>query len=294
MVIDPGASQRVTWVFDSQSAYDTSTGDGWLISATNGGQVYGVYGTGSWTSTNTIGVSINADANSNVDDIHLTAHRAYNNRQQGVYIGGTNVARVFIDGGSCCNNSQQSAGLFDAIDIGGVFVYVQGANAGTCSFLAANQSRNGVGIRATGQHVSLTGNYLANNATAGVTVTQGADYISVVGNDMTLNGSGSSPPIFIPGTGHWNFIIHDNLGIDNVVPSATAAPVMVIPPNPTFSIVGTSGIQTISGSWEGRQFTMIPLALCSFGIVGNVQNSQLCQVGIPIFAVQAGGVIYLR
>jgi hypothetical protein len=285
----------VTWVFDQQSAYDTGTGDGWLISATNGGAVWGVYGTGSWTSTNTIGVSINADVNSSVDDIHLNAHRAYNNKQQGVYIGGTNVARVFIDGGSFCNNSQQAAGTFDAIDVGGAFVYVQGANAGTCSFLAANQSRNGVNIRSTAQHVFLTGNYLVSNATAGVTVASGANYVSIVGNDITLNGSGSSPPIFIPGTNiGLNYIIHDNMGVDNMVPSATAAPVMVIPPNPTFAIQGTSGIQTISGSWEGRQFTMIPAALCSFGIVGNIQNSQLCQVGVPIFGVQSGGVIYLK
>jgi hypothetical protein len=279
MVIDPGAGQAVTWLFDSQSAYDTGTGDGILINATNGGVARGIYEIGTWTSTmQGNGVTVNRDSSSTTDDIHFIGHRAYQNGLHGFNL--VYGARVTIEGSSACGNSATTTHTYDGVKIGAPMTYVD----------IHNNTIGGCAGEGTSQNF-------------GVEIASGANYVNISGNDFNGNGGGGPLGIAQPLV---NATIENNIQVDDVITSVASAgysttgvctgltDCVILPPNPVFYISGTAPIENLQGGWIGRKVKIIPTGAFSFIGGGNLGNAFTATINIPFDVTWDGTNWYIE
>lgn len=228
--VNPGDGQRVTWVFDTQSAYDTSSGNGIAIVPTGTGTVLGYYCMGCWTSTMGLsGVVVEGSGSTEtINDIHFIGHRSFGNQHAGISIdGGSNIV---VQNSSVCGNSAAGDGLYDGISVGvSAKVMIQGNTIGDCAGFPGG--RQHLGINTTGgTHLSILGNRLSGNQASG--------FVGIPSTDIA--------------------VIKDNLGYDDQLAAIPTATTIALPNTPIISMSGTTNVQNMTGGWQGRQIVIIP------------------------------------
>jgi hypothetical protein len=189
LLVDPqAATDYISWLFVSNSAFDTSSGSGITLAPANASAVIkGVNFIGSWTSTNTT-LGVNIAGVGIVDGVRFVGHRAYNNGQSGYFISSSNAANiknVSFNNSDASGNSQNSLGTFSGFDVG----------ADVSGFSITNSR--------SGQEAGFS-----NTQNRGILINPGAgNNYMVTGNDLRGNTVG----LYDGGTGA-NKIINSNLG----------------------------------------------------------------------------------
>jgi hypothetical protein len=181
LILLAGTGQAITWVFDTQSAWDTGTGNGMLIQAVGTGRIRGVFSTGSWTSTMKIfGVAV---VGAGVDGVHLTAHRVFNNQRQGVVI--QDARNVVFNGGSVCGNGGAAPGTLDGIAINGAATKVSILNStiGNCAGFPVNRQNYPIGLDGNVDGFMAVGNTFTGNMSNTI---NGAARTQVVANNLAF------------------------------------------------------------------------------------------------------------
>jgi hypothetical protein len=266
MYLDPGDGQVITWVFDTQSAYDTGSGNGIAIVPSGTGSVRGYYCMGCWTSTMQIsGVVVAGGGSTAVDDVHFVGHRSFNNQQHGFTVAA--VQNLVIQDSSICGNSGSSSGTYDGIKmVDTTHVMIQGNTIGNCAGFGGGSQHAGVNVD-------------------GVTT----DQLSVIANRLSGNVVPGSISNF-----DWGKIavIRDNMGWDDQLPAVATATSITLPLNPTLSLTGTTNVQNITGGWQGRQVWILPTGVFQFvggGTSGlGIGNPFTTQANVPVLATFVG------
>jgi hypothetical protein len=81
----------------------------------------------------------------------------------------------------------------------------------------------------------------------GLVISSTCDNLVVTGNNL----SGITAPVqfnSIPA----NFVLSGNIGIDNIIPAVASAAALSFPPNPFFTITGTTGVTSVNSMWAGE------------------------------------------
>jgi hypothetical protein len=181
LILLAATGQAITWVFDTQSAWDTGTGNGMLIEAVGTGSIRGVFSTGSWTSTmENFGVAV---IGAGVDGVDLTAHRVFNNQHQGIVI--QDATNVVFNGGSVCGNGGAAPGTLDGIAIHGAATKVSILNStiGNCAGFPANTQNYPIGLDGTADGFMAIGNTFTGNTSNTI---NGAAATQVVANNLVF------------------------------------------------------------------------------------------------------------
>jgi hypothetical protein len=248
--ITPGANQALTWgYFTGTVLGDTSgTYDLLIDTLSPSARINGTNFVNSWTS-NSVGTSVmirDTGASNQLLGLHFVAHRSYIRASNtGFDIrAGTNVT---IDSSVICsvaNGSGTGITLNGAVNQSAI----RNNTIGRCDF--------GTGLLNTG-----------------ISVTQTSGYVGIItGNDM---GFTSTPLNFAPATGASSTaIINNNIGLDNLTGTLTAAATVTLSPYPRFIINGATTVTTINGGWGNRQITMIATSGTglTFATGGNICN----------------------
>jgi hypothetical protein len=274
VLVDPGNGQGVTWVFDNQGTYDTSSQNGIAIIPSSTGVVRGYYCTECWTSTNALsGVSIGAPPTTIVDDVHFIGHRSYNNTASGIVIG-AGTTNTFIQDSSICGNSAAGAGLADGIQIisPATHVTITGNRIGNCAQFTGTTQRFGF-------------NFLGG---------PNSNEIIVSGNNLT----GNITPGFVGFNNGTLATISGNLGIDDQVAVMGSGTTIALPLNPIIAITGTTPIQNITGGWQSRQVTFISGSATPYATGGtsstDIANAITATPNVPNTAILAGPHWYMK
>lgn len=217
LLVDPqGATDYVTWLFVSNSAFDTGSGPGInLAPAHASSYVIGSTFVGSWTSTNLFGFYIGGVGK--VDGVRVVGHRAFNNAQSGYVIAsGGSRGNISINDSDAAGNSTASPGTYSGFDV-----------ASGVSGFSITASRSG-------QQANFS-----NTQSRGILVNPGAsDNYLIVGNDLRGNVNASLLDL---GTGTTKTIGY-NLGvsptIDNTPIGATT------PSTAAFTTLTSNGLTT--------------------------------------------------
>lgn len=197
LLVDPQtASDFISWLFVSNSAFDTSSADGIKLAPANAAAVIkGSNFVNNWTSTNT-GLGVNIAGVGIIDGVKFVAHRAFNNGQSGYFINtsATRVQNVEFNDCDAAGNSQNSSGTYSGFDIG----------AGISGFSITNSR--------SGQQAQFP-----NSQSRGIIVNPGAsnNYV-LMGNDVRGNVNNS---IYDGGTGTTK-IVKGNLGYNPIASTA--------------------------------------------------------------------------
>lgn len=251
VIIRPAlADQRVLWLYATSSALSDSTcSTGLIIDTTrNDHQISGLHFNQTWTATagNSggcvgAGVAVQNGGGGLVSGIHFNGHRSYTNGVEG-FVVASGVSNVTIDNSEICANgtvyantpTTRYAGI--ALGNGAAGVALRGNRiGGDCVLASTWNGLQGIGIYLFGNNTNLT----------------------IVGNDLrgnALNGIAAAAGL-LPIAGN---VVRDNLGDDNVVPSAPAASTIALPMGVNIGITGGSAtISNIDGMWDGRAVNLV-------------------------------------
>jgi hypothetical protein len=180
--------------------------------------------------------------------------------------GSTTHAALDVEGGTL--------GPFD-VNISNSLLCGQGTATATTAI------RLSTGSGAAGRW-TINGNHVGTGCLAGRTVDTGIQLVinsgSTARGSVTITGndiSGSPAPIaYTPNSdGADNVVIRDNAGVDNVAKSLTAAStVTLINAFDSYTVAGSTTIQTINGAWNGRriQLTATATGTLNLGTSGNI------------------------
>jgi hypothetical protein len=185
LLLAPQGTDYISWIFVSNCAFDSATGDGIRFDPAAGALVKGSAFTGCWTSTNEFGVNVTGLGT--VDGCRFVNHRSYNNGKDGYLITNTGTPKnIAFDSCDASGNSQTTPDMWSGFDISG----------GVDAFQITNSR--------SGQQAGF-----ANTQSRGILINPGAsdDYI-VTNNDVRLNVSAG---IYDGGTGG-NKVVRGNLG----------------------------------------------------------------------------------
>jgi hypothetical protein len=143
----------------------------------------------------------------------------------------------------------------------------------------------------------VSGNRLIDDQTrhtqyCGVFVDNGpSDSYTITGNLFAGNVRGT---VIDNGTG-LNKVIRDNVGIDDVIPTLTAAPTLTLPINPVVMLSGSTDIRSINGAmWSGRSITFLTETPVTFVAGGNIANTVAVPAATPVVGTFNGGRWYFR
>ena len=194
LLLDPqAATDYISWLFVSNSAFDTSSGDGIKLAPANASAVIkGATFVNSWSSTNSL-MGVDIAGVGVVDGVRFVGHRSFNNGQSGYFLNAANAANmknVEFNDSDASGNSQSSSGTYSGFDIGG----------GISGFSITNSH--------SGQQAQF-----GNTQSRGIIVNPGSsnNYV-LMGNDVRGNINNS---IYDGGTGT-NKIIKGNLGYNPI------------------------------------------------------------------------------
>lgn len=117
MLLNPQGTDYISWVFISNSAFDSGNGDGIKCDPAVGALIKGVNLEGSWTASNQ-GFGINISGLGTVDAFRVNGHRSYRNVKSGYYIDnfGTRKNIAFVSS-EAAGNSWTNAGVYSGFDI---------------------------------------------------------------------------------------------------------------------------------------------------------------------------------
>lgn len=257
-VIDPGASQQITWMY----FFDTVLGDTsgtyalWLAPTGSSGAIKGIQCVDCWaSSSNSKGAYIDATTGT-INGVHFIGSRFYNNKGDGLdVIAGTNVS---VDASTFCGNNASAGSNGDvwlASGVTGIRVRDNNFN-GACD---GESSASAFGVQ------------LNSNAT-----------VTLTGNDFV----GITTPVAGSPTG--TSVVANNNGLDSTMPTvAAAASITLSNSAPTYYITGSStSITTISGAWNGRVVRLWPAGspVVTFATGGNICNAFTPTQNVPIIA----------
>lgn len=130
------------------------------------------------------------------------------------------------------------------------------------STISNNGSASGVAVASGLDSIQITGNKIGNGLAGltggsqafGINLAGTAPHLSIVGNTFVANTIG--PIGYAPNTLS-SAVIRDNTGVDDVIPSVASAATIVLTPEPSQKITGTTTITTLQGAWRGRVLTLI-------------------------------------
>ena len=125
----------------------------------------------------------------------------------------------------------------------------------------------------------------------GVGFTGGSDNCSLTGNTFRDSTDG---PIYLAGGVHTNFVLSNNVGIDNITPSVASAATLACPPYPNFKITGAVGIGAITGMWAGRRGQIVTTSgAVTFTASASIANTVTTTINKPINYFFDGTLLYL-
>jgi hypothetical protein len=252
--LEGGNAQTIANVYVDGCNIDNTKQTGVLFTGVNAPSTYinikisnsRIYGTNSATSLS--GININGDA----DFISIVNNEIFLFGQHGIIINGINNfagnARQSI---IIANNEIYSNNVSNAID--------------------------GAGIRGFSTSVSslvVTGNTICNRIGLGhqkyaINITIGT-IITVVGNKLYTNET--APMLIGAAIPNPVFVIANNSGIDDAIPTVASSSTITIGFNPTVIISGTIPVGAVLGGWMGRKITFIFSDVAPGGFVGGNQN----------------------
>ncbi|GJE00533.1 right-handed parallel beta-helix repeat-containing protein [Methylobacterium isbiliense] len=226
--VKPNPNFVITSLIITASYFDTSTGPGMWLDAgpDNTRAITNVMMTGSWASSNSVGVKINGVTSG----VHLANCEIYGNSGIGIDTTGA----VAVDGLQLTGN--QISG-----------------NGGAGIVLGSNLQR----ITVTGNHIGPAGKWGVN--VGGILIGSGVDYLTMAANNVSAN---SSYQITNNSTATHNLLIGNNDGTGNLVlgrpslpaNSTTGFPYMpVIPGDPTGSPVVIGGTAPFAVASSGQK-----------------------------------------
>ena len=172
LLIDPqGASDYISWLFVSNSAFDTGTGDGISLSPANASAlIKGVTFTGTWTATNTL-MGVRISGVGIVDGVRFVGHRSFNNGQSGFFVNGTagGGTRINLSFTGCdvSGNSITPSSTYSGFDIGaGISGFsITNSRSGQMANFANTQARGIIVNSGTSNNYIISGNDLRGNLT---------------------------------------------------------------------------------------------------------------------------------
>ena len=252
--ITPGANQTVVWGhFNGTLLGDSSkTNDLLIDTQASTAQIRGTNFTGSWTSwAGGANVLIqDSGSSNNIIGLHFAGHRNYmdgNNIGFDVRAG----TKFTIDASTIC---------------------ARGTSSGTAIKLSGSASDSAIRDNSIGVCEALSG-----QIATGISVVQSSAFVGIIsGND--LSNSTTSLNLALTGSGIGNnatAVITDNMGLDNLSGSVTAAATVTLSSYPRFIINGSTTVTTINGGWGNRQITMIATSGTglTFATGGNICNA---------------------
>ncbi|WP_242448856.1 hypothetical protein [Burkholderia metallica] len=264
-LINPGTNQHVLWTsFSNTYVGDTNTQYGLKIDTSSStASVYGLQCNACWTATAGVdNILITNTGGGGIAGIYFNGLRNYSSGGNGLHLhAGSNIA---IDSSHFCGNSN-----------GGANILVDAAITG----LAIRNSDLGAGC---GGLFSTTPSYaiLLGALTAQATIT---------GNDLTgpTNAFGGSPA--------GNSVVANNIGLDTAPSSVASASSINVGVAPVAIVSGTTGINTIQPTWNGRTVRLITKdGAISFGTSGNICSAYTSVQNVPVEAYFGGSCWYLK
>lgn len=183
-----------------------------------------------WPSTATPPATLESgiiiDATSKVQTLSIENNDITTSGHAGIEILATGIKKMLISGNRVTDCGVTGAGYSSIMLRPGVSnVLIQGNSAGnTGAFLGA--VNYGISIDGSG----------------------GSTNISVVGNDFRGTAVGAIEIVTQPPA---NFVIGNNGGLDEVIPTVISAASIAAPVNPNFNVTGTATITTMTGGWAG-------------------------------------------
>lgn len=260
--IFPGVSQRANGFFYDilgDSSYQNDA-----IIDENGGIVAFAYFTNTWTSGANAQDFLMQQTNGSgfISQIYLVHHHAQMH-------GGGSVPQFGIDIEGGTRISIQDSD----------FCLQSTAPAGSAAVKVGNASVNYFGF--TGDKTNNCGAALP----VGLQMVTGVG-IGVVQTNQLSNAV--VPILWTPTAANVDtFILKDNMGIDNIVPTIASASALVLPINPEVQVSGNTSINTIGGGWSSRE---VDLVSSNGGLTLNAVTGGAC-VAITLSALQS---VHLR
>lgn len=244
LLVDPqGATDYISWLFVSNSAFDTGSGPGISLAPANASAlIKGVTFTGSWTSTNQYGVYIGGVGI--VNGARFIGHRAFNNGQSGYVIatGGTK-ANISFNDSDAAGNSTASSGIYSGFDVGANVsgFSITNSRSGQQADFSNTQSRGILVNPGTSDNYIITGNDLRGNVNATL-LDLGTGTNKRIGYNLGVAPTIDGTPIgaTTPSTGAFTALTASSQIVSTV--STGTAP---------FSVVSTTNVPNLNASSLG-------------------------------------------
>lgn len=242
LVINPGASQTVSWLYCNHTAFDSNADTNILISSSNAtGVARGLYFDQCWSGSSGFttvrgtqaGVTVQAGSGT-VDGVSFLHQRVYAAGGHGFDLQGGN--HISIRHSTVCGVGNGSATVFALVNVASNLNNVlinDNRLLGACDNVLAGQSApNGIVLNGSNASTTITGNDLSSGLALGVA--------AIVGNPTNAS------------------VVANNTGVDTATNSvASASSIALTSPIPFWAITGTTGVSTITGNWFGRSVTLV-------------------------------------
>jgi hypothetical protein len=205
LVVNPGASQDVNYLFIDDCLFDSCGTHGAHFAPTNAtGRIRSVISVNSWysgtttTGAATNGIELGGVASSTCDGLSFVGCRILNNQRHGVSVLATAQNVSFTDC-TIAGNGQETVNTYDGVSIAANVNNVSIVNCGICQQgTAANQQRYAINLAAgTSANIQLIGNQCAPNGTVGnlgyinTGALTGRGLIAQANSPQSLSGTGS-------------------------------------------------------------------------------------------------------
>ena len=250
LVLAPPAGKNITWIFVQDSAFDTGSGCGIMLSPAAGAFINGSNFTNTWTGSNQKGVC--TAGGGTIDGVSFNHHRSFLNNAEGfLFLNGVNIV---LDGNTqVSGNSAAEPGVRNGVEFGS-----------NVSGWSVRNSHIGAGNGFPPSH--------ANNIAVDAGVTNDAQ---IMNND--LRGAIGKP--FNSASSGSNRIIGGNLGYPTIVKGgaavtagATSIAVLHGLP-PTAAILPGTIVVTPTANALGAQFWVSAITTTSFTVTLSVATA---------------------
>ena len=272
LLIDP-SSGVMGFLFVSNSAFDSPTGNCIKIVPTGSAVVHNVFFVDSWSASGGgSGVYIEALGSARAEDIHFASHRSINNDQFGFFLNGAGVAKVSIANSNISSNGHATPdGLYDGIHVanGANRLTIVNNSIGSSGDLPADH-RYGIYLGPSAiNKVIITGNRINDFAPAASSIAHNASGLEFVIEDNEPNNIISGPTITAAAT----------LDLTNA-------------PFDRYDITGNAVISTIVPAWYGRKVALTFTNAAPGGLTtgGNIRKAKTISQNQTVLCIyDAGG-----